>query len=256
MPFTKVSYTYLHTLACPYAAFLRYEGAIRTVTTYQLALGNAIHLALEMLHLPEENLTLDETVKVFNNEFTRIIEEEEVFIGYPQLKKAQAEGIEMIARYYGQMESGIHSKNPFRVEEEFKLPIAGIEIVGKIDKIERTPHGFILIDYKSGGKKPDEWFLRRNLQFTAYAWACKELFGEYPYKIAWHHLRTGELLQTERTEWDVDQLKRIVEAAVKMQDQNIRYRVYHEQICGWCDFAGATCDDPTLESEILGARND
>ncbi len=267
MPFTKVSYTYLHTLACPYQAFLRYEGAMRVKTTHHLALGNAVHLALEKAYDRDDTgelylaASVEESVKLFLDEFNRIIEEDEVFVGYPQLKKAQAEGTEMIARYYMQAHSQNEageghgfSYNPVAVEAEFKLPIAGIEIVGKIDKVEKTKHGLIVIDYKTGGKKPEEWFLRRNLQFTAYYWAAKEIYGEYPYKVAWHHLRTGELLESERTEWDIEQLHRIVEAAVTMQNQDLRYRVYHEQICNWCDFAGSTCDDPNLEAEILSRR--
>lgn len=260
MPFTQVSYTFLHLLACPYAAFLRYEARLKGGTTHSLALGNAVHLALEKTHLYDKAgkatgiIGLQGSLGLYMTEYTRLTQEDQFFATYPQIKKAQAEGVEMIERYHTQMESGKISKTPLAVEKEFRLPIAGIDIVGKIDKVEETPDGLIVTDYKSGSRKPDEWFLRRNLQFTAYYWACKQVYGEYPYRVQWHHLRTGQLLTSERSEWDVEQLQRIVEAAVQMQDLNIRYRVYHEQICGWCDYKGAICDDPTLEQSILDKR--
>lgn len=252
--FTQVSYTYLHTLSCPYQAFLRYEGKLKGPLTHSLALGNALHLALEELH--KNTLTRHEVMQVYLGEYTRLTLDDNFFATYPQIKKAQAEGVDMLTKYYDQMEAGYIDPNPLAVEAEFRLPIAGIDIVGKIDKVERTPEGLVVTDYKSGSKKPDDWFLRRNLQFTAYYWACKTIYGEYPVAVQWHHLRTGQILSSIRDEFDIEQLTRIVEAAVHMQDVDLRYRVYHEQICGWCDYSGANgaCDDEHLEEQILAKR--
>lgn len=251
--FTQVSYTFLHTLACPYQAFLRYEGKLKGPLTHSLALGNALHLALEKLH-GESLLTRQQAMEVYLTEFNHLTQQDDFFATYPQIKKAQAEGVDMLGKYYDQMEAGYIAEHPLAVEKEFRLPIAGIDIVGKIDKVERTPEGLVVTDYKSGSKKPDDWFLRRNLQFTAYYWACYEVYGEYPVAVQWHHLRTGQILSSIRDEFDIEQLKRIVEAAVHMQDVDLRYRVYHEQICGWCDYSGDVCDDPALEEKILAKR--
>lgn len=258
MAFKQVSYTYLHLLACSYAAFLKYEGKLKGSTTHHLVLGDAAHVALERTYLfdPPGVITLTDAVKIFNDEFKAGIEKEDFFATYPQIKKAQAEGIDILAKYFAQMESGKISKTPLAVEQEFRLPIGGIEIVGKIDKVEETEEGLVVTDYKSGSKKPDDWFLRRNLQFTAYYWAAKEIYGEYPIRVQWHHLRTGEILVSERNEWDVEQLQRIVDAAVHMQNEDMRFRVYHEQVCGWCPYKGSVCDDPDLEEQILSKRKD
>jgi CRISPR/Cas system-associated exonuclease Cas4 (RecB family) len=251
----SISYSFLHTLACPYQAFLRYEAALRGPTTPPLALGNAIHHALEKGHLNPDTLNLETLVKLFLDEHRRIVVDDDVFISYPQIRTNEAEGTDILGRYWKKVEKGYITKTPFAVEKEFKLDIAGTKIVGKIDKIEKTDEGYVVIDYKTGRKEPDEWFLRHNLQFTAYWWACKEIYGEYPVKAVWHHLRTNKFIETVRDEWDIEQLKRMVENAVKMQEQDIRHRIYHEQICNWCDFKGATCDDQNLEQEILAKRS-
>lgn len=257
--FNQISYTYLHTLVCPYQAFLRYEGRFKTKMTHYLAIGNSAHYVLEKAYEPDGDhysltMSVEDAVKLYLQDFQRQIDEEEVFVTYPQLKKAKADGTEMLIRYWDQAKRGIIAPHPIGIETPFKLPLEGINIVGKIDKIERSDEGLIVIDYKTGGKKPVDWMLRRNLQFSAYAWACNEMFGEFPVKVVWHHLRTGQLLESERDEWDIDNLKRIVNAAVFLQNNDIRYRVYHDQVCGQCDYAGKECDDQELEQQILEAR--
>lgn len=256
MAFKQISYTMLHLLTCSYAAFLKYEGRIRGGTTHSLALGNAAHLALEKMYTGDGIIPLSGVIGIYNVEFLRLTQEDQFFATYPQIKKAQAEGVDMLERYYAQTEKGFLSTTPLAVEQEFRLPIGGTVIVGKIDKVELEADGYVVTDYKTGSRKPDEWFLRRNLQFTAYYWACKEIYGEYPVRVQWHHLRTGQILTSERNQWDIEQLKRIVDAAVHMQDEGLRYRVYHEQVCGWCPYAGFNneCDDPNLEREILNKR--
>lgn len=254
--FKAISYTHLHLLACPYAAFLRYEGAIKGPITHHLALGNGVHYALEKIYTqPTGVQSLEKAIEYFDQEFQKQLDDEKFFGSYPQIVKSRKEGYEMLERYYVQMESGRISKTPLAVEKEFRLPIVDdVEIVGKIDKVEETDEGIVVTDYKSGSRKPDDWMLRRNLQFTTYFWACKELYGEYPVKVQWHHLRTGEILASTRDDFDIDQLVRIVKAAVFFQRQDLRYRVYHDVICNMCDYKGETCDDPNLEQEILSVR--
>lgn len=249
-----ISYSFLHLLACPYAAWLRYEAALRGPTTPWLALGNGLHLALEVTH-KEGPFNLKNAVTLFMSEFHRIIDEENVLINYPMLKKLEAEGTEMLGVYHGQISSGIIEEYPLDVEKEFSIPIAGTRLVGRIDKIEYIEGvGYVGTDFKSGKSKPDAWNLRHNLQLTAYYWAIHEIYGEYPARMQWHHLRTGEILETERTPYDIQNLKDMVTNAVTMREQGIRHRIFHDQVCGWCDYRGAVCDDQDLEQKLLESK--
>lgn len=255
-PIDHISYSHIHLLACPYAAFLRYEARIRAPETPWLVLGNALHNVLESAH--KENLfLLPAWVKTFREDFNYEINDKEVFVSYPLLKKLEAEGIEMLELYHGQIEAGIIPKYPLAVEKEFSIPISGTYLVGRIDKTEDDGK-LRVIDYKSGKKKPDEWSLRHNLQLTAYYWAGHELYGKWPDELVWHHLRTGEQLVTTRTIEDVDNLKRMIDNAVKMRDQGIRHRIYNDAVCGdgsgrgiSCDYRGSVCDDTGLEEATV-----
>lgn len=257
-----ISYSYLHILACPYAAFLRYEAAIKSPTTPWLALGNAVHYALEMAH-KEGTFQLNKAVIFFNQEFTRILEDDEVFISWPQTRKMETEGAEMLGRYYEQLNEGLFPKEPLELEKAFSIPFGGTDIVGRIDKIDFVPatSGYIITDFKTGKAKPDPWFLRHNLQLTAYAWAAQTLYGKLPDAVVWHHLRTGELLSTKRTQQDVDDLKRLIQNAIDMNNNGVRHRIYHENVCGMCEYSGmpkagirptkVICDDRELEQRTL-----
>jgi len=255
-PPDHISYSYLHLLVCPYSAFLRYEAGLRGGSSPWLALGNGLHTTLEVAH-KEQDFNLRSWIDLFKTEYNRIINDEEVFVSYPQLKKLETEGITMLEVYHGQIEIGQITKTPLDVEKDFRIPVAGTFLVGRIDKVEDDGE-LSIIDYKSGKSKPDAWSLRNNLQLTAYYWAGFEIYGRWPKKLIWHHLRTGEQLVTERTQEDVWNLRVMIDNAVQMREQGIRHRIFHDSICGdgsgrgvSCDFRGAVCNDKELEARTV-----
>jgi CRISPR/Cas system-associated exonuclease Cas4 (RecB family) len=218
-----------------------------------LALGNSMHHALETAY-KEPEWSLDFASRTFLTEYRRSIEQDEVFVTWPKMKKAEAEALEMLERHDHGISEGRILFPAFAVEKEFLLPFEGIEIVGKIDRIDQTPGGYLVSDYKTSKREPDAWFLRHDLQLTAYAWACQQLYGELPVKLYWIHLRNGKWIETERTQQDVDDLKTMIHNALDMYRNGVRHRIFHAQVCGFCDFAGEVCDDRELEKDLVGQR--
>jgi hypothetical protein len=250
--FKHLSYSHLHLLACPYSAFLKYQAAVKGPTTKWIAIGNAVHHAIEHAH-EEEGFNLEAAKQLFKEEFARIIEAEMVSIGWPEIKKMEAEAVEMLVVYNEQVSQGIISPKPLALEQEFKIPFLDTVIVGKIDKLERDENGFIVTDFKTGKSKPTQFSLRHNVQLSTYAWAVQEMYGEIPHTLIWHHLRTGELLTTTRTQVDIDDVKQMVGNAIAMNEAGIRTRIFHDNVCGMCDYQGAMCEDRELEKETLAA---
>ena len=252
-PPDHISYSYLHLLACPYSAFLRYEAAIKSDSSGYLVLGTSLHNVLEYAH-KEQDFDLKSWVRMFKEQYNGLIVEEDVVINYPQLKKLEADGVDILEVYNGQVQSGKITKRPVDVEKEFSIPFLGTKIVGRIDKVEEGT----VIDYKSGSFKPDAWSLRHNIQLTVYYWAHYEIYGFYPKILRWHHLRTGEFLDTERTIDDIDQVKRMIDNALKMRENGIFFRVYNDSVCGngtgrgiQCDYRGKICDSAEIEDQAL-----
>lgn len=247
-----ISYSKLHLLACPYAAWLKYEAAVKGPTTQWIAKGVAAHTALEKGH-SEVPFNFKLVVDTFKEEFQRIIEDENVAIGWPALKKMESESITMLEKYNDRIENGTISQTPLALEAEFKLPFLTTQVVGKIDKIEYEEGlGYIVTDYKTGATKPDSWFLSHDLQLTTYAWACQEIYGELPAKLIWHALAKDEMLETTRTQQDIDDLKQMIANALAIKEAGIKNRIFHEKVCGQCDYSGAgnICDDRDFEEEI------
>lgn len=246
----------MHLLSCSYATWLRYEAGIKAPSNEYAIRGTALHTALEEQHRGS-NFDLTKAVNIFSSEFRRLIDDEEVFIQWPKLKKMEADGVSYLERYYIDLKEGLFPAPTF-VEEEFSLMFEEFEIVGKIDVIELNDTEIVVVDYKSGSKKPDPWMLRHNLQFTAYAWATLEKYGRLPDKLIWHHLKTGERLVTTRTMQDIDDLKQMVRNAINMNKQGIRHRIFHEAICDLCPYSGcrgkanSICDDRTIEPSFYG----
>lgn len=180
-----------------------------------------------------------------------------MFVQWPKFKKMEAEGIEYLERYYIDLKEGKFPEPSF-VEEEFEIPFEGILVVGKID-VENIGGEDAVVDYKSGSAKPDPWMLRHNLQFTCYAWAYLLKHGKLPDKLIWHHLKTGDRLETVRTMEDIHQLQQIIRNAVRMNESGIRHRIYHENVCDLCEYSGtrgrknAICDDFDKERELVEA---
>lgn len=247
-----LSYSSLHLLACPYAFWLKYDHGMVGPTTPWLALGSALHHSLEITH-NDGLFNLRNAVTNFKDKYKGIIEDDDVFIGYPQMRKLENEGIEMLERYDAQIKSGQISDHPLAMEAAFAIPIAGTSLVGKIDRLDIDDDGeYTVTDYKSGKKKPEAFDLRNNLQFTSYAWAVKIMKGKLPKKLVWHHLRTGELLETERNEQDIKNLMAMIENAVFLKVNGVKHRIFHEGVCGWCDFKGPDiCTNYELEAKLL-----
>lgn len=241
-------------MACPYASFLRYTAAVKAPPSEYAARGISLHKALEEEHRDKE-FNLDRAIVIFKKEFLRWVEEEDVFIQWPKFKKMESEGIDYLERYYLGLRAGDFPA-PTSVEEEFTIPFEGIEVVGKID-VETDGDELIVTDYKSASAKPDPWMLKHNLQFTCYAWATLEKRGRLPDKLIWHHLKTGERLETFRTMEDIEQLKQIIRNALIMNREGIKHRVFHESVCDLCEYSGtrgrrnAICDDTEWEQRLV-----
>jgi len=251
----RISYSYLHALACPYQAFLRYEAQIKVKPTDNLVFGSALHHGLETSH--KEGWALDRASSLFIEEFRRLIEDEEVFIPYPKMKKMEIEGKEILAIYDERVTQGLPDTFPTEIEKEFEIPFEDeVVIVGKIDKIFHYGEDYFILDYKSGKTEPSEWFIRHDLQFTCYAWAGLELYGKLPTRLYYHSLRKNKLIETTRTLEDIEQLKQMIRNAIFMSKNDLRYRVYHSEVCKWCDYVGNTCDDKELENKLVSEVNE
>ena len=109
---------------------------------------------------------------------------------------------------------------------EFRLA-GSYPMVGKIDQIRRVHDRLVVLDFKTSSREPDPYVLRNDPQFTTYWAYVREHFGEAP-SVYWLHLKTGDLIQTDRTDRDVEILAEAMEegktkASLKLFARNVGF---------------------------------
>ena len=107
--------------------------------------------------------------------------------------------------------------NPNKVvalEHKFRISIGGFQWRGKIDRVELTPNGdLVIIDYKTGGKNKRVTKVNESIQLNVYVMAVRaELQKKKPFKIKlgpnedWKNkkIKTASFFYPEKDHEDVD----------------------------------------------------
>src|SRR5213594_2330156 len=102
-------------------------------------------------------------------------------------------GLEALRRFHEQERT---SPLPDLVEQRFSFMLGRDRVVGRWDRVDRTPEGAVVVDYKSsavdeGSDKPQQ-AANQDLQLRLYALAHEKMYGKRPARAALHFLETGE----------------------------------------------------------------
>jgi putative RecB family exonuclease len=162
----------------------------KTFRSSAMALGTAIHAALQWLHRHRKdgrNPPLDEVLRVFDGDWyaqttaTEIRAEED-----PEALRLKAK--ELLSAYYALPQRSITG-----AEIPFQVPLVNprtgelleVPLRGRIDLIEGEGE---IVDFKTPKATPPLEAIPDNLQLTAYAYAYKILFGREPKELRLVHL--------------------------------------------------------------------
>lgn len=153
--------------------------------------------------------------------------------------KQMVQGFEMIHNfhYYNKDNPG----TPIAVDLEYRVPIAGVTLVGKFELIrERVDNEagtrFIeIVDFKTGNEETDPFLIQNDINLTIASYAFRNLFHAKEDRITYHYLKSGQDVHTQRTEDDYRRLEAIVAGVAKaIQDQHFYPR--QSFMCKACDF--------------------
>lgn len=93
------------------------------------------------------------------------------------------------------------------------IEIFGVKKSGKIDRLDFTPDGeIILYDYKTGKKYWTRTDVANSDQLCWYAYACREMFGKLPKSIGIIDLAHGVLVQHDLNDGDIERFLRRLKA--------------------------------------------
>ncbi|MBM4434891.1 MAG: ATP-dependent helicase [Chloroflexi bacterium] len=177
---------------CP----LRYRFAhvlqIPVLPTPQLIYGNALHRAVgDFLQRKREGLrpSLEDLGRAFRATWVS-----EGWISPEHEAERFEAGLAALRRFHA---SEADAPAPDLVEQRFSFLLGKDRVVGRWDRVDRTPEGAVVIDYKSTALEDEEGekAQRRamtDLQLLVYALAYERMYREMPAKVALHFLETGE----------------------------------------------------------------
>ncbi|UCC79240.1 MAG: ATP-dependent helicase [Candidatus Zixiibacteriota bacterium] len=186
-PFESLSYTDINSFdTCPLQFYFGKVLRAPSPPSPAMIFGSAVHNVLEEAGkslMAGEKITLEKLVSNFDERWRR------TRLADPDRKERLGQ---RAAALFGNFLSAqsLLDGTPKEVEKRFEFEVANIKVTGKIDRIDNTPDGYEIIDYKTG--KLDKAKLKSDFQLPIYSLACKELYGEFPSKVTYLFLTETE----------------------------------------------------------------
>ncbi len=126
---------------------------------------------------------------------------------------------------------------PTSVERHFRVKLEDVVITGSIDRIDETPGGIVVIDYKTSEiddpEKADAK-AKESLQLLVYALAYREMTGKTPDRLELRYVLTGDVGTVEPTEARLEKTR----ARIRSIADSIRAGEFEarpsEQTCSIC----------------------
>jgi RecB family exonuclease len=231
----KLSYTALRTFQdCHFCYHLRYHRGLpsrpRPVAQSSRALHGALHLFHQGLkESPSGDGTLFPQAAVSLNTLLSH------FKGYydnptrPLTESQYQEGKTLLTRYWEAHRGRFPT--PYVLEEKFNLHVGPFLLTGRLDRVDETPDGYEIIDYKLSHHRslpPDP------LQLDVYQLGFHAKTGEVAKKLSFYYLRLGEKKSVETDDLNAAQAR--VRALCRDISREQEFRPHEGAWCASCDF--------------------
>ncbi len=218
-----LKYQYIHILRIP----LRQHHAV--------VYGDTLHKAVEfyLRRRAAGNYTsLEAFLQAFENAWRN-----EGFLTREHEEQRKRAGVTALTRFYHEEEAS--GQKPTDVEREFGFDVGFDRVRGRFDRVDETPAGLVIVDYKSSDvtdqKKADQR-ARESLQLKIYALAQHEMTGRLPARVELRFLETGLVGSQVPTAEDLLEARAsIAEAARGIRRREFRATPGY-QICRYCPY--------------------
>jgi DNA helicase-2/ATP-dependent DNA helicase PcrA len=197
--------------------------------------GSALHKAVEfyLRRRAAGNYTsLEDFLLAFDDAWRN-----EGFLTRDHEEQRKRAGVAALTRFYHEEEAS--GQKPIDVEREFGFNLGLNRVRGRFDRVDGTPDGLVIVDYKSSDvteqKKADQR-AKDSLQLKIYALAQHEMTGRLPARVELRFLESGLVGRHRPTAEDlVEARTAILEAA-----EGIRQRRFEAtpgyQTCRYCPY--------------------
>lgn len=226
-------------LTCPRQFRYSYIDGVPAVPTAPLVFGRTLHEALCFGHECQMQTgqlpPLVELLAGFETLWQQALEKDQPFFrtGAPTAQQYEKTGREILRAYWLAPEN---ATAPLAAELAFEVKVGDMQFAGVVDRVSEGETGLVIVDFKSGTRKPGASDLANNLQFTLYAFAVGRMMGQQVERVVHYHLRDGTRYDVVPTDeqfvWLLDKVVPQVARAVARGD----FAPTPGFWCNWCDF--------------------
>lgn len=216
---------------CPLKYKIETEWNIPDEPVPAMQFGNAVHTALKAYYdavRAERPMTRNALLEVFLEQLSVSRFEDPL-----QLELYRKQGLQQLGDFFD-LRAAERVPQVIATEKFFQFEVAGVCVIGRMDRVDLYGDALIVTDYKTGSPRSEE-DAEKSLQLSIYAAAAKREWSSLPSSLSFYNLETNEAATTVRTEEQV----RETEALISEAAESIRAGQFDAKPgfhCKWCGF--------------------
>lgn len=236
----RISYSSLDTYqTCPLKYKYREIDRIKEPKSKEAVFGTLVHAVLKYAHTPSLlPPTIEQALDYFAKDWNSEVYEDEM-----EERAAFSQGVTIIQNYYAK--NRIADYTIVDLESRFSIEIGSEEtgrhtVSGIIDRIDKTPDGYEIIDYKTTRKMPSQDKVDNDIQLSIYLRAFlarypKEIVNLDKITVSLYFLKHGVKLSSTRTKEQLDMIEKTfldVIASIEVE----KFDPILSPLCDWCGY--------------------
>ncbi len=206
-------------------------------------MGSRVHEALEKLYTDlrhERLLTEDDLAASFNREWERLFTDDIVIVKDYTAENYRAMGEKALRTYYRRFHPFKHAVT-LATEKRISIsldPSGAYELIGFMDRLDKVDDStYEVHDYKTSGTLPDQGKVDADRQLALYSLAVRREFPKAKrIRLIWHYLLFGVERESERTEEQLEQLRKDTLELAKSIERTEAFPARVSALCSWCEF--------------------
>ena len=225
---------------CPQLFKYKAIDKIEVPPTVHQARGTTAHLALQRLFdHPAIERTPERLFDLFREAWVELREVE-----YPDMFESQEEEREwgihslgILANYFGTEDPA--SFEPLDRELDMLQDLGEMTIRGILDRMDETPDGLVITDYKTGKAPPERYAIPAFFALKIYALLIRQRTGLTPATLRLLYLYGPTVYEIPVNDSQLDAMERQLRAlwvAINRALETGNFPARPSRLCGWCSF--------------------
>jgi RecB family exonuclease len=122
------------------------------------------------------------------------------------------------------------------VEAPFELQLGPHVVLGRLDRVDETPDGLEVVDYKTAEVPSESDGLPDTLQLDVYQLGLQALSGRLARRVSYYYLRSNQKVEFARDEADAGRTRGLLEEIARALEADWRFEPLPGPVCAGCPY--------------------